>query len=120
MCRQLRKLVAQRLAAPLAAMSLEPTKNTKGYEIVEELWRIVSYYSLHADPTSPETLKVANFMKFAKDCQILSNKLIPSTVELELSKSIDLTYLQHEYPLTQILFLLTFSPSGQRQTTWPD
>jgi hypothetical protein len=54
--------------------------------IVEELWRIFTFYSLHTDPAQPETLKVANFLKIMKDTQIISKKLTAATIELETTR----------------------------------
>lgn len=51
-----------------------------------ELWRIFTYYTLHADPTSPESFKIAHFIRFAKDCQIISNKFSKAILTLELAK----------------------------------
>lgn len=56
------------------------------YIIIEELWRIFTYYSLHTDPAQPETLKVANFLKIMKDTQIISKKLTAATIELETTR----------------------------------
>jgi len=54
--------------------------------IEEELWRIFTFYALHSDPTQPEVLKPANFIKFCKDCQITSKKFTTSSVELEIAR----------------------------------
>jgi len=54
--------------------------------LLDELWSIFTLYSLLADPTNPEQLKVANFVRFAKDSQIISKKLTSTDVELELAK----------------------------------
>ena len=56
--------------------------------LLDELWSIFTLYSLLADPTNPEQLKVANFLRFAKDSQIISKKLTSTDVELELAKLI--------------------------------
>lgn len=56
------------------------------YNLLDELWSIFTLYSLLADPTNPEQLKVANFLRFAKDSQIISKKLTSTDVELELAK----------------------------------
>jgi len=57
------------------------------HDVTEELWRIFTFYAMHADPTSPELLKVANFMRFAKDCQLVHPKRLPSAaLELELAR----------------------------------
>lgn len=51
--------------------------------IIEELWNIFSYYSLHADPIQPETIKISTFMKFVKDCQIFPDVITTnSTAQL--------------------------------------
>lgn len=55
-------------------------------QLLDELWSIFTLYSLLADPTNPEQLKVANFLRFAKDSQIISKKLTSTDVELELAK----------------------------------
>jgi hypothetical protein len=58
--------------------------------IEEELWRIFTFYALHSDPTMPEIMKPANFIRFCKDCQITSKKLTPSAVELEMTRQVSL------------------------------
>jgi hypothetical protein len=54
--------------------------------IEEELWRIFTFYALHSDPTMPEIMKPANFIKFCKDCQITSKRFMSSAVELEMTR----------------------------------
>lgn len=54
--------------------------------IEQELWRIFTFYSLHGDPTQPENMRPAHFLRFCKDCQILSRKINPTAIELEVSK----------------------------------
>lgn len=54
--------------------------------IEEELWKIFTFYALHSDPTQPELLRPANFIRFSKDCQIVSKKLTSTAVELEMAK----------------------------------
>ena len=54
--------------------------------IEEELWRIYTFYTLHADPTVPEQLKVPSFIRFSKDCQIISSRLKGATIELEVAR----------------------------------
>lgn len=56
--------------------------------IEEELWRIFTFYALHSDPTLPEILRPPNFVKFCKDCQIISKKFTPSAVELEMARQV--------------------------------
>ena len=62
--------------------------------IEEELWRIFTYYALHADPSQPEAWRVASFIKFSKDCQIIvnrsksSSKLTATSIELEITKMV--------------------------------
>ena len=58
-----------------------------GISIVEgELWNIFTYYTLHSDPTQPEQFKVAKFMAFAKDCQIMSPSLTQAQINLVLTR----------------------------------
>eukprot|EP01035_Chromulina_nebulosa_P038781 gene38781-52383_t len=54
--------------------------------VVEELWRIFSFYALHADSNQPEVWRTAVFLRFAKECQIMSKSLPSSAVELEIGK----------------------------------
>jgi hypothetical protein len=54
--------------------------------IEQELWRIFTFYSLHGDPLQPEALRPAHFLRFCKDTQILSKKINPTAIELEVSK----------------------------------
>lgn len=54
--------------------------------VEQELWRIFTFYALHADATQPEQMRPAIFLRFAKDCQIISKKLPPMAVELEVTR----------------------------------
>ena len=54
--------------------------------VEKELWDIFTYYTLHADPTQPEQLKVSKFMAFAKDSQILSPTLTQAQINLVLTR----------------------------------
>lgn len=58
--------------------------------IEQELWKIFTFYSLHGDSSQPEQLKPASFLKFCKDCQILSKKLNKTAIELEITKLVDI------------------------------
>jgi len=40
--------------------------------VEQELWNIFTFYTLHANPLGPEHLKPSQFVKFAKDCQMIS------------------------------------------------
>jgi len=42
--------------------------------VEQELWNIFTFYTLHANPLGPEHLKSSQFIKFAKDCQLLTLK----------------------------------------------
>lgn len=55
-------------------------------KVEEELWNIFTYYTLHSDPTQPEQLKMAKFMAFAKDCQILSPTLTQAQINIVLTR----------------------------------
>ncbi len=57
--------------------------------IEQELWRIFTFYALHGDPMQPENLRPAHFLRFCKDCQILSKKLNPTVIELEVSRLVN-------------------------------
>ena len=72
--------------------------------IEEELWRIFTFYALHSDPTMPEILRPPNFIKFCKDCQIVSKKFPPSSVELEMAKVVWTAPLSNIYDLFNSLF----------------
>lgn len=54
--------------------------------VESELWKIFTFYTLQADPTLPEQLTVPSFLRFAKDTQILSNKLKGAAIELEIAR----------------------------------
>ena len=56
--------------------------------IEQELWRIFTFYALHSDPTQPETIRPANFLRFAKDVQIVSKRLTAPTIELEITRHV--------------------------------
>lgn len=60
--------------------------------IEEELWRIFSFYTLHADPISPNLMKLANFIRFCKDCQIISKKVTTYLIEIEVTKQVIILY----------------------------
>jgi|Transcript_1673 hypothetical protein len=42
--------------------------------IENELWNIYTFYTLHGNPLCPEFLKNQQFMKLAKDCQMIKKK----------------------------------------------
>lgn len=71
-----------------AWLSEQPThKGQMLYNSIEqELWRIFTFYALHADASQPEALRPAIFLRFTKDCQIVSRRLPPMTVELEVTR----------------------------------
>ena len=52
--------------------------------IEAELWRIFTHYSLHSDAHQPETWRITNFSRFAKDCQITSPKFLGAQLDLEI------------------------------------
>lgn len=54
--------------------------------VEQELWRIFTFYCLHADPTIPDQLKIPSFIRLAKDCQIISGKLKGAVIELEVAR----------------------------------
>ena len=57
--------------------------------VEEELWRIFTFYALYSDPTQPQVWKAPTFIRFAKECQIISNKsktLCTSAVELDIAR----------------------------------
>ncbi len=62
-------------------------------EVEHELWKIFTYYTLHSDPTQPEHLKVANFIRFAKDSQIMCRHLTQADLQIELTKEVFSNYL---------------------------
>ena len=49
-----------------------------------ELWRIFTFYGLHTDATQPEVMRVASFVRFTRDTQMLSSRLTSTMVELEI------------------------------------
>mmetsp|Transcript_6304 Transcript_6304/g.10551 ORF Transcript_6304/g.10551 Transcript_6304/m.10551 type:complete len:624 (+) Transcript_6304:126-1997(+) len=74
--------------------------------VEEELWRIFTFYALHSDPTMPEIMKPANFIKFCKDCQITSSRFTPAAVELELTRQSRIKTEGNDYnPSTTINFM---------------
>lgn len=52
--------------------------------VEQELWRIFTFYALHSDANNPDVWKIANFVRFAKDCQMVSTKLPVAQIELEI------------------------------------
>ncbi len=52
--------------------------------IEAELWRIFTFYALHADTSVPDVWKIVTFVRFAKDCQITSSKFMVSELELDI------------------------------------
>ncbi len=60
--------------------------------VQEELWRIFTFYALHGDANQPETMRPANFLRFCKDCQIVSKKINPTAVELEIARMVLLLF----------------------------
>jgi hypothetical protein len=56
--------------------------------VEHELWNIFTYYTLHSDPTQPEHLKVAHFIRFVKDCQIVSKHLIEADIQIMMTREV--------------------------------
>jgi hypothetical protein len=54
--------------------------------VEEELWKIFTFYSIHADSHQPEVMRAASFVRFCRDTQIVSRKIKPTTVELEVAR----------------------------------
>lgn len=54
--------------------------------VEQELWRVFTFYALHADASQPEQMRPAIFLRFSKDCQIVSRKIPPTAVELEVTR----------------------------------
>lgn len=71
--------------------------------VEQELWRIFTFYSLHGDPNQPEIMRPANFLRFAKDCQITSKKLTPTQIELEITRLVSVLRHAEKSILTSIL-----------------
>lgn len=63
-----------------------PSFGTMYNSIEQELWRIFTFYAIHADPTTPETWRPVIFLRFCKECQIISRSLPSNAVELEITK----------------------------------
>mmetsp|Transcript_9547 Transcript_9547/g.14364 ORF Transcript_9547/g.14364 Transcript_9547/m.14364 type:complete len:421 (-) Transcript_9547:162-1424(-) len=57
-------------------------------KVEHELWNIFTYYTLHSDPTQPEHLKVAHFLRFAKDCQIVSRHLMAADIQIMMTREV--------------------------------
>jgi hypothetical protein len=60
--------------------------------VEHELWNIFTYYTLHSDPTQPEHLKVAHFIRFVKDCQIVSRSLIEADIQIMMTREVSLVF----------------------------
>lgn len=43
-----------------------------------ELWNIFTYYTLHGDPLDPEHIKLTQFVRLCKDCEILGQQGLSS------------------------------------------
>jgi len=56
--------------------------------VEEELWRIFSFYTLHSDPNTPDIMRLPSFVRFCKDCQLITKKLTTHALELEVSKHV--------------------------------
>ena len=60
--------------------------------VEDELWRIFTFYALYSDPTQPQVWKAPTFVRFAKECQIISAKskqLSTSAIELDIAKLVN-------------------------------
>ena len=42
---------------------------------VQEIWNIFTFYSLHGNPLDPEHIRATQFVKLARDCQIVGSSL---------------------------------------------
>lgn len=58
--------------------------------VEEELWRIFSFYTLHSDPNTPDIMRLPSFVRFCKDCQLVSKRLTTQALELEVSKHVSI------------------------------
>lgn len=63
-----KSLVAEELSNPAEAPDSA---------VEQELWRIFTFYALHNDAMYPEVMRIANFVRFARDCQLVSPKVRP-------------------------------------------
>ncbi|CAM9936586.1 unnamed protein product, partial [Sphacelaria rigidula] len=43
-------------------------------DVEDELWNIFSFYALHGNPLNPTSLSATDFLRLAKDCQIVGAK----------------------------------------------
>lgn len=66
--------------------ALPITFNSDGDAIINELWTIFTFYSIHGDANEPESIKTATFVRFARDTQIVSKKLTVTMIELEIAR----------------------------------
>lgn len=62
--------------------------------VEEELWRIFSFYTLHSDPNTPDIMRLPSFVRFCKDCQLVSKRLTTQALELEVSKHVSFRIYQ--------------------------
>lgn len=56
--------------------------------VEDELWKVFTFYSIHGDANQPEVMRPANFVRFCRDSQIISRKLKPTAVELEVARMV--------------------------------
>jgi len=60
--------------------------------ILEELWNIFTYYSLHGNPKDPSRLATSQFSCFCKDCMIFD----PTMTEVSLTKAhVEVIFVGH-------------------------
>ncbi len=61
--------------------------------VEDELWKVFTFYSIHGDANQPEIMRPANFVRFCRDSQIISRKLKPTAVELEVARMVFISLL---------------------------
>ena len=50
--------------------------------VEQELWNIFTFYTLHGNPQYPDLLKASQFVKLAKDCQMLRRNVTAADINV--------------------------------------
>jgi hypothetical protein len=72
-------------SAPSSSSGSSSSRHDVEITIEHDLYLIFTFYALRADASTPEVWSHPTFMRFVKDCNILSKSLTPTAVDLEIT-----------------------------------
>lgn len=82
--------------------------------VEQELWNIFTFYTLHGNPLDPEHLRSTQFLKLAKDCQIIgttsvteADTYVAYTAEVKRKQRVGIKRMNYNDFLTALMKLST-------------